>query len=305
MRSRAAVVLFVLALLAVSAPAFAQTEAETAFKNLMNDLQMKSKMMSPYEYSNEAERSLLGFISKYPKAPEAADAHVLLGRLYSSIGASEAAIRQFNEYLKTPGKKGANEIAQANYLIGANYMVMEKYDEAEKAYREAVKEGVGIDPRIKDAASADLARIAALRKLKIGEPAVEISASTHDGKKIRLKDYRGKVVLLDFWAAWCNPCRIEMPNVIKVYNEFRNRGFEIIGVSLDRDETQFRNFIKENKMTWPEIYDGQAWGSSVGQLYAVNSIPATFLIDRQGKIRFKNVRGEQLRQAVQQLINEK
>jgi len=97
---------------------------------------------------------------------------------------------------------------------------------------------------------------------------------------------------------------MEMPNVIRVYGEFQKKGFEIIGISLDSDEAQFQNFIKDNKMSWPQIYEGKGWGSGIGQLYAVSSIPATYLIDKKGKIRFKNVRGEKLKQAVQQLVTE-
>jgi peroxiredoxin len=304
MKSRPIIIMCAISMLFAGFRVFAQTEAASAFKELTSDLQAKSKTMSPYEYVDLSEKSLIDFIAKYPKAPEAAKAHFLLGRLYSSIGASENAIRHFNEYLRAPEQGSADEIAQVKYIIGASYLTLDKYDDAEKLYREIIKSGSKVDRRITEAASADLSRIAALRKLRVGAPAVDISGRSHQGKKIRLKDYRGKVVLLDFWAAWCNPCRMEMPNVIKVYSEFRKKGFEIIGISLDSDEAQFQNFIKDNEMSWPQIYDGKGWASGIGQLYAVSSIPATYLIDKKGNIRFKNVRGEQLRHAVQQLVNE-
>jgi len=163
-----------------------------------------------------------------------------------------------------------------------------------------------VDPRMTQGASGELARIAALKRVKTGAPAIDISTTSFQGKKIQLlKGYKGKVVLLDFWAAWCNPCRLEMPNVMRVYNEFHMKGFEIIGISLDQEKSKFESFIRDNKMEWPQIYDGKYWMSDYAKLYAVNSIPATFLIDKKGIIRFKNVRGDKLREAVQQLLNEK
>ena len=305
MKSRLCIAISVLCVLFAGFPAFAQTEAANAFKQLTTDLQTRSKTMSPYEYVDLSEKSLLDFIEKYRKEPEAAKAHFLLGRLYSSVGSSEKAIRHFEEYLKAPGQGSPDEIAQVKYVIAGSYVALDKYDEAEKIYREIIASESPVDRRIIEATKGDLARLGALRKLKVGFPAVEVSGVSHEGKKISLKGYRGKVVLLDFWATWCSPCRVEMPSVIKVYDEFKKKGFEIIGVSLDNDEDQFRNFIKDNKMAWPQLYDGKGWNSTIGQLYAVGSIPATYLIDRQGKIRFKNVRGDKLRQAVEQLVNEK
>ncbi len=305
MKSRLIIVPLALSVLFVGSPVFAQTEAAKALTEITSSLQIKSATMSSYEYVDLAEKSLLDFIKKYQNVPEAAKAHFMIGGLYSSIGAPESAIRHFEEFLKAPGPKGAEEVAQAKYMMGASFIALDKYDEAEKLFREVAKSGSAIDARIVQSASADLARIGALRKLKVGSPAVEISAISHQGKKISLRDYRGKVVLLDFWAAWCNPCRIEMPNVIRTYDEFHKKGFEIIGISLDSDKAQFQNFIKDNKMSWPQVYDGRGWRSGIGQLYAVNSIPATYLIDKQGKIRFKNVRGGKLRETVMQLINEK
>jgi len=304
MKSRLIILVCALSMLLAGFRVFAQTAAASAFKDLTNDLQTKSQTMSPYEYVDLSEKSLLDFISKYPKAPEAAKAHFLLGRLYSSIGSPENAIRHFDEYLKAPAQGSAEEVAQVKYIIGGSYLTLDRFDEAEKLYREVIKSGSTVDRRIVEAATAELSRIAVLRKLRVGAPAVEISGLSHQGKKIRLKDYRGKVVLLDFWAAWCNPCRMEMPNVIRVYSEFQKKGFEIIGISLDSDEAQFQTFIKDNKMSWPQIYEGKGWSSGIGQSYAVSSIPATYLIDKKGKIRFKNVRGEKLKQAVQQLVTE-
>lgn len=286
--------------------AFAQTDAATAMKRINEDLRSRAQSMSPYEYVDYAEKAMLDFLKKYPKAAEAAQAHYGLGRLYSSIGQYDKALRHFGDFIAKPGDKGGPEvIAQVRYIMGSCYMALERYDEAERSFKLAQSVEGAAGSRAAEGAAAELARIGALRKLKIGSPAVPIDATSYQGRKVRFpKDFKGKVVLLDFWAAWCNPCRMEMPNVIKTYDELHKKGFEIIGISLDNEREKFQNYLRENKMDWPQLFDGKYWLSEYAQLYAVNSIPATFLIDKKGVIRYKNVRGEKLREAVLQLLGE-
>ncbi len=140
--------------------------------------------------------------------------------------------------------------------------------------------------------------------LYVGAKAIDFSFTSVRGKKISLKDLRGKVVLLDFWASWCGPCVRELPNVKEVYRRFHDRGFEIIGINLDLDKEQFENFIRENGITWPQYFDGLGWDNRIAKLYRVTAIPATYLLDDRGIIRAKNVRGEKLAQAVGKLVEE-
>ncbi|MCX5753321.1 MAG: thioredoxin-like domain-containing protein [Candidatus Krumholzibacteria bacterium] len=288
--------------------AFAQTGSAQALKRINDDLRIKSQSMTPYEYIDFAEKAMLDFLKKYPKAPEAAQAHYSLGRIYASIGAYDNALRHFGDYIALPGdKRGPEAIAQARFIMGSCYMALERYDEAERSFKLAMNTEGAAGSRAASGAAAELSRIGTLRKLKIGGPAIPIAATSYQGRKIRFpQDYKGKVVLVDFWAAWCNPCRMEMPNVIRTYEELHKKGFEIIGVSLDNDREKFTGYLRENpKMEWPQLYDGKYWMSEYAQLYAVNSIPAAFLVDRKGIIRFKNVRGEALREAVMKLLDEK
>lgn len=307
MRSRriALASILYLAMLVLGARAFTQGDAARELKQTVTDLRAKAYTTQPEQYVGVAEQMLLDFSKKFPNTPEAAKAHMYLAGVYMSVGKYDGAARELEMYFRDPVKKDPKDLAQARYLAGTTYVSLEDFDKAEAVLKEVVKSGSTGDQQITQAAANDLARIAILRKLKVGNPAIELGAVSTQGKKIRLADYRGKVVLLDFWAAWCMPCKIEMPNVIKVYNEFHKKGFEIIGISLDSDKGQFEAFTQANAMTWPQIYDGKGWQSELARRYGVTGIPATFLLDKGGKIRYKAVRGDDLRLAVEELLGKK
>ena len=125
------------------------------------------------------------------------------------------------------------------------------------------------------------------------------------GKPISVANYKGKVVLIDFWATWCGPCVAELPNVLKAYEKHHSKGFEIIGISLDQDQTRLTTFTMQKNMTWQQFFDGKGWGNKLAAKYGVNSIPATYLLDGEGKIIAKNLRGEDLEQAVAKALTKK
>lgn len=133
----------------------------------------------------------------------------------------------------------------------------------------------------------------------VGEVLPDFSSAVDlDGKPISLADYRGKVVLLDFWAVWCGPCLGEIPRIKAVYEKYHDNGFEVIGVSLDEDEAALRAYIKAHEMPWRHIFDGQKWSGGLVQQYGVRSIPAPFLIDREGKVISVKARGSLLDELV-------
>jgi thiol-disulfide isomerase/thioredoxin len=124
-----------------------------------------------------------------------------------------------------------------------------------------------------------------------GDP-VNLTFPAIDGSTVDLANLRGKVVLLDFWATWCPPCRGEVPTVVSVYNKYHSRGFEIVGISLDQSRDSLSQFIADNGMTWPEFFDGQGWGNSLARRFDIRFIPQMWLLDRQGRIITKDGRSD-------------
>ena len=144
--------------------------------------------------------------------------------------------------------------------------------------------------------------VAEQKKTAIGAVAPEFSMNDQEGKAIALSSLKGKVVLIDFWASWCGPCRQENPNVVKVYQKYHGKGFEILGVSLDQRKEDWLKAIKDDNLTWLHVSDLQYWQNAAARLYGVNAIPQSFLLDKDGKIIAKGLRGEQLEKKLAELF---
>lgn len=143
---------------------------------------------------------------------------------------------------------------------------------------------------------------AGLASFTIGAEAPTFTGETPEGDRLSLESLRGKIVLIDFWASWCGPCRRENPKVVKAYAKYKDQGFEILGVSLDRTKSRWVDAIAKDGLTWPQVSDLQGWKSEFAKLYGVTSIPHTVLLDAEGKILARNLRGHQLDAKLKELF---
>lgn len=138
----------------------------------------------------------------------------------------------------------------------------------------------------------------------VGQKFLDFEMLTPDGKPVKLSDYvgKGKVVLIDFWASWCGPCRRDMPNLVELYKQYKGKNFEIVGVSLDQSNDAWKESIKKLNITWPQMSDLKYWNSEGAQLYAVNSIPHTVLIDGDGMIIARGLHGDGLQAKIAEVV---
>ena len=238
--------------------------------------------------------------------------YTVLARLYIEVGREKDAenlINRFKSVIKP-------DDLQAHFLLGSMLEMMNRNEEGLAVFEKLeerypnnhnvlnklaqIHDGRGNVER-----AAEYRRKADPMSEMVGEFLPDFSATDLDGKPISLGAYRGKVVLLDFWAVWCGPCIGEMPNVKKVYDTYKDAGFDIIGVSLDTDETKLRNYLKENDIPWRQIFSGKGWDSPLAKRYHIYGIPAPWLIARDGILISRNARGPGLERLVVEALTDK
>ncbi len=144
-----------------------------------------------------------------------------------------------------------------------------------------------------------------VKKIDIGSEAEDFSAPTPDGKMLSLKESLGEITIIDFWASWCKPCRIENPNVVRLYNKYHGKGLNIIGVSLDKKQDAWTKAISEDNLEWNHVSNLKFWQEPIAKAYGVRSIPATFILDKEGNVIAKNLRGQALENKISELLEGK
>jgi len=140
------------------------------------------------------------------------------------------------------------------------------------------------------------------KNVEVGHEALDFKSTTPTGETVSLSDYFGKYILVDFWASWCGPCRRENPNVVAAFNKYKTKGFDVFGVSLDRNKEDWVNAIEKDKLTWTHVSDLKFWDSAPAKLYGIRSIPSNVLLDPSGKIIARNLRGEDLNRKLEEIF---
>ena len=264
-----------------------------------------------YESVEEAIATLATGIEQHPDNEYLAYVYPALVRLYMKAERSEDAenlINRYKETLKSDNIRGHFVLGDMLEMMNRDEELLQlftKLEELSPGNRSVFRKLAELHEKLGNAELEKEYRIKADPALAlIGKTVPDFSATDLDGNPISLEQYRGKVVLLDFWAVWCGPCIAEMPTVKKVYDTYKDEGFDIIGISLDTDEDRLRNYLKENEIPWRQVFSGEGWDSPVSRQYNIRAIPAPWLIDKDGKLISHRARGETLEQLVADALKE-
>ena|GEM_PF-607334 len=272
--------------------AAAARQLEIIRKNLTGLTEMKST--DAKKYYTEALDELKALIGKYSDTEEAQEAKFFTGAVYNEMHNFEEAIKCFDAVLS---QSEMNKNFKARTLYFKTKALIGKGDLA--AAKESVAALRMIEPRAADSFGNELSG-----KLRIGEEGPTFNTTDVDGKPIDLAKYKGNIIVLDFWATWCDPCLQEFPNVKKTYSKFKDKGVQFIGVSLDDDIEDLRGFVKHEAVEWPQLYDGKRWMGAIPILYHIQTLPTLVVLDRESKVRYVGDDADSVTRIITTLLSE-
>lgn len=270
----------------------AAKQLEIIRKDLSGLTEMKFK--DAKKYYEESLKELNRLIEKYPKTQQELEAKFYIGNIYNTMHNFDEATKYFDTVLS---QKDIDSLFRAKALYFKTKALIAKGDIAKA--KETVAELKLIDPRAADTFGRELTGT-----IRIGVEAPVFSVTDFNGKAVDLSKYKGNIVVIDFWATWCDPCIQEFPKVKKMYGKFKNKGVQFIGVSLDDDIEDLRGFVKQEEVEWPQIFDGKRWKGEIPALYSIQLIPTMIVLDRENKVRYIGSDTENVSQIVTTLLSE-
>ena len=249
-------------------------QLDTIRRSLSNYAKMKPA--DARSYYEDALEDLNMLIREYADTEEAREARFYVGTIHNEMGNFDEAIKYFDDVL---GQEETHHHFKARLLYFKAKALLGNGDVAKA--KEVVAELKLIEPGAANAFGKELSGT-----IRLGMKAPDFNAMDFKGNPISLSKYKGNIVVIDFWATWCDPCLQEFPKVKKMYRTFKGRGVQFIGVSLDDEIEDLKGFVAGNKVEWPQIFEGMRWKGTVSKIYNVEKIPIMFVLDRESRVQY-------------------
>ena len=289
---------------ATPSPGGAQAEFDALMERLRKKAQTATDAAGKQALVEEIVGELQKFSAAHPGDPVSDQAQMALGQLQIRMGKAAEAIVTFRavaDHAVDPQVKLPAQfmLAQALALSGQMEVAKAKLQELSAL---ATTGQSAEEKKVGETAKQALAQLSREDAVAVGARPPAFTAKDLSGASHSPEQYKGKVLLIDFWATWCGPCRAELPAVKAVYEKYRDQGLVVLGVNLDENKELVKRFVAAEGMTWPQLFDGKGWRNEIAQLYGVTAIPRAILIDREGTIRHAAIRGHELDAAVAELV---
>ena len=254
----------------------------------------KMKPADARDYYEDALKDLNALIEEYADTEEALEAKFYVGATYNEIGNYDEAIKYFDDVLN---QEEINRNFTARLLYFKAKALLGSGDVAKA--KEVVAELRLIEPNAANSFGKELSGT-----IRIGMKAPDFNVMDFKGNRVHLSEYKGNIVVIDFWATWCDPCIQEFPEVKKMYRTFRDRGVQFIGVSLDDEIEELKGFVRGEKVEWLQIFEGMRWKGRISKMYNVEKIPIMFVLDQESRVRYIGDDKKKITRVIARLLSE-